>query len=96
MIFPDKQVKMLSFTEEEVQNCFCGSLLILSIPLCNIKIKIMKNINEITGTIIGKAIEAHRHPGAGLLESSYKECLYYELLESGFDIKKEFAQPLTY
>jgi GxxExxY protein len=32
-------------------------------------------INEITGAIIGAAIEVHRHLGPGLLESAYEECM---------------------
>jgi len=56
----------------------------------------MSSINEITGTIIGSAIEVHRHLGPGLLESSYKECLFFELQEAGFNRKKEVPQPLSY
>src|SRR5215471_7237981 len=36
-------------------------------------------INEITETIIGAAIEVHRAIGPGLLESAYVQCLCYEL-----------------
>jgi GxxExxY protein len=56
----------------------------------------MKEINELTGTIIGKAIEVHRQLGPGLLESSYKDCLYYELKVAGLDVKKELPVPLIY
>ena len=34
-------------------------------------------------SVIGLAIEVHRHLGPGLLESAYQECLYYELKEAG-------------
>jgi len=34
--------------------------------------------------------------GPGLLESSYKECLYYELLQNGFFVEKEKPMPLVY
>ena len=34
--------------------------------------------------------------GPGLLESAYKECLYYELNEAGLDVEKEKALPLVY
>ena len=34
--------------------------------------------NELTGKIIGAAIEVHRTLGPGLLESAYQECLFYE------------------
>lgn len=36
-------------------------------------------INELTEIVIGCAIEVHRNLGPGLLESSYKKCLFYEL-----------------
>jgi GxxExxY protein len=32
----------------------------------------------------------------GLLESSYKECLWYELVKSGLSVEKEKALPLVY
>jgi len=34
--------------------------------------------------------------GPGLLESAYKECLYYELGSCGFSVEKEKALPLIY
>jgi GxxExxY protein len=45
------------------------------------------NENELSKLIIGKAIEVHKVLGPGLLESAYKECLYYELISSG--LKKD-------
>jgi GxxExxY protein len=56
----------------------------------------MENINNLTGMIIGKAIEVHKLLGPGLLESTYKECLYYELVNEGIRVEKEIPQPLTY
>ncbi len=35
-------------------------------------------INELSGLIIGKAIEVHGVLGPGLLESCISECLYQE------------------
>jgi GxxExxY protein len=35
--------------------------------------------NELSGKVIGAAIEVHRHKGAGLLESIYERCLMREL-----------------
>jgi GxxExxY protein len=40
--------------------------------------------NEHSKIIIGKAIDIHKTLGPGLLESAYKECLFYELYSSGF------------
>jgi GxxExxY protein len=56
----------------------------------------MKDVNELTGLIIGKAIEVHRQLGPGLLESSYRDCLLYELNSIGINAEKEFMVPLIY
>ena len=37
------------------------------------------NINELTGKVIGAAIEVHKALGPGLLESAYEACLCREL-----------------
>ena len=52
--------------------------------------------NQITEKIIGSAIEIHQHLGPGLLESAYKECLYYELMKAGFYVQKEKPMPVVY
>jgi GxxExxY protein len=56
----------------------------------------MEEVNKLTGLIIGKAIEVHRHLGPGLLESSYRDCLLFELEKTGIDVKKELMVPLVY
>jgi GxxExxY protein len=56
----------------------------------------MREINTLTGLIIGNAIEVHRQLGPGLLESSYRDCLLYELENAGMEVKKEFPVPLIY
>ena len=53
-------------------------------------------INEITSIIIDRAIKVHIELGPGLLESAYKECLVYELMQSGLKIEKEKPLPLVY
>jgi GxxExxY protein len=53
-------------------------------------------INEITQKIIGCAIEVHKHLGPGLLESAYEECLSYELVKMGLNIKRQVATPVVY
>jgi GxxExxY protein len=37
------------------------------------------DINNLTGRVIGAAIEVHKALGPGLLESTYEECLCIEL-----------------
>lgn len=51
---------------------------------------------QISHKIIGAAFEVHRHLGPGLLESSYRECLYYELVNKGLFVEKEKALPIFY
>ncbi len=52
--------------------------------------------NELSTIIIGCAIKVHTELGAGLLESVYKECLFYELQEAGLHVQKEVEMPLVY
>ena len=52
--------------------------------------------NELSRIIIGKAIEIHKMLGPGLLESAYKECLYYELSATGLKVEKEKPLPIIY
>jgi GxxExxY protein len=40
---------------------------------------IFENINDLTGEVIGAAIEVHKALGPGLLESAYEKCLVREL-----------------
>lgn len=46
--------------------------------------------------ILGCALEVHKALGPGLLESAYKECLYYKLIKSGFYVEKEKAMRLMF
>jgi GxxExxY protein len=50
-------------------------------------------INQITETIIGAAIEVHRALGPGLLESAYEECLCRELELRGVPFERQ--RPLS-
>lgn len=47
-------------------------------------------------TIIGLAMEVHTALGPGLLESAYKECLFYKITKTGFFVEKEKMIPLTF
>lgn len=52
--------------------------------------------NELSYKIIGCAIEVHKHLGPGLLESAYRECLYYELKQLGLTVEQEKPLPIIY
>jgi GxxExxY protein len=52
--------------------------------------------NEISKEILNLAFKVHTNLGPGLLESSYKECLYYEIKKSGLLVEKEKPLPLIY
>ncbi len=51
--------------------------------------------NELAGKIIGLAIDVHKSLGPGLLESAYKECLFYKISQAGLLVEKEKAMPLV-
>lgn len=52
--------------------------------------------NAISNLVIGCAIKVHSALGPGLLESAYKECLYYELFLTGMSVVKEKPMPLIF
>jgi GxxExxY protein len=52
--------------------------------------------NEITGTIIGCAIEVHRELGPGLLESVYESAIEIELLKQGLLVERQIRLPVVY
>jgi len=52
--------------------------------------------NDLATEVIGSAITIHRALGPGLLESAYKECLFYELISKGLYVEKEKPLPLIY
>ena len=54
------------------------------------------HVNQITGDVIGAAIEVHRSLGPGLLESAYQECLARELMVRGLPFQRERPLPLEY
>ena len=55
-----------------------------------------QRINEVSGAIIGAAIEVHQSLGPGLLESAYEECLCYELRERGVRLRRQVPLPVVY
>ncbi len=52
--------------------------------------------NELSGQVIGAAIEVHKQLGPGLLESAYEECLAHEMKLRGIFFERQKAVPLTY
>ena len=51
---------------------------------------------QVTETIIGAAIEVHRHLGPGMLELVYEECLCHELSLKGLAYQRQVKVPVTY
>ena len=54
------------------------------------------NENELSHKVIGLAMEVHTALGPGLLDSAYKECLYYKIANSGLFVEKEKPMPLVF
>lgn len=54
------------------------------------------NINELTGHILGSAIEVHTALGPGLLESAYEECLCRELQTRKINLERQKPLHINY
>jgi GxxExxY protein len=54
------------------------------------------DINNLSSTIIGAAIEVHKTLGPGLLESAYEECLCHELSLRGVSFERQKPLPVEY
>jgi len=54
------------------------------------------NEDEITKRILKAAFKVHSGLGPGLLESSYKVCLAYELINDNLYVEVEKPMPLVY
>ena len=52
--------------------------------------------NELSKIVFDCALKVHRNLGPGLLESSYEECLFYEIKKLGLIVEKQKALPLVY
>ncbi len=53
-------------------------------------------LDAITRSIIGAAIDVHKALGPGLLESVYEACLTFELSERGVKVVRQRGVPVTY
>jgi len=51
---------------------------------------------DLTRSILDCAYRVHTALGPGLLESSYLECLYFELIQKGLQVEKQKPRPLIY
>jgi GxxExxY protein len=56
----------------------------------------MEELNKISYDIIGCAYKVHSQLGPGLLESTYKVCLAYELEKMNYKVEVEKALPVIY
>lgn len=52
--------------------------------------------NQITGIIVDACIKIHSAIGPGCFEKVYEECLYYELVQRGLEVKRQMLRPITY
>jgi len=51
---------------------------------------------ELTGKIIGAAIEVHRQLGPGYIESFYENALVYELRKRGLNVEQQLEVAVIY
>jgi GxxExxY protein len=54
------------------------------------------DFDQLSNRVIGLAIEVHRHPGPGLLESAYEQCLAIELNDAGIPFRAQCPFPIQY
>jgi len=52
--------------------------------------------DDLSNRVIGCAIQVHRELGPGLLESTYEQCVAYELLQAGIPFKVQHPIPVSY
>ena len=55
-----------------------------------------EQLNALTESIIGAALEVHRELGPGLLENAYQICLAVELSARGLSIERQKPLPVIY
>ena len=52
--------------------------------------------NELSKIIFELGMKIHKKLGAGLFESVYEECLFYELKKAGLKVEKQKTLPIVY
>ena len=55
-----------------------------------------EELDVISSSIIGAAIDVHRELGPGLLESAYEHCLAFELSQRGHTVERQKLVPIQY
>ena len=58
--------------------------------------EIAEDNRDLTGLVIGAAMEVHSYCGPGLLESAYQECLIDELQSRGIKYEQAVVMPFNY
>lgn len=53
-------------------------------------------LNALSYSIVGAAIEVHQEMGPGLLESVYEHCLAEELRQKGIKVQRQVPLPVYY
>jgi GxxExxY protein len=52
--------------------------------------------DDLSNRVIGYAIQVHRELGPGLLESTYEQCVAYELIQAEIPFKIQHPIPVSY
>lgn len=52
--------------------------------------------NDLSRIVFELGMKIHRKLGAGLFESVYEECLFYELKKAGLKVEKQKTLPIVY
>ena len=52
--------------------------------------------DDLSNKVIGCALNVHRELGPGLLESTYEQCLCYELSKAGLQFERQKELPVKY
>ena len=58
--------------------------------------RVKDELDALTQSIIGAALEVHHELGPGLLEHAYEACLTVELLNRGLSVERQNALPVIY
>ena len=56
----------------------------------------MEDINKLTEKVLKLAFDVHSELGAGLLESTYEACLFYELTRHNVKVERQKVLPICY